>query len=260
MTSLGIYGDGVADDCSYLSDRATITANAWSYLLGQIHDSYQNYALRGSSLYFSYQQFINTHSIHDKIVFVVTEPGRWPRSIPVHGKRPIVCKNSSHAEQILQNKKNLSDENRDILRTAKKWYDLVRVWEHELAMHDLMIEEIQRLRPDALMFGRDDRSGALPDYLLRFSSIVDVMIRNFHPQFLSNAHDSMSTQDKIYLAGWRERPDRMICHMSTDLNRLVFEQMKKLLMAQPIDLRPFSNYRDGKTWDTYYTSINRDNP
>jgi len=218
MTKLAIYGDSWAD-CSHGHwQTPKLEQLGWPNLLRDRGWLVDNFAKTGSSLHHSYQRFVATHPAYDRIIFLVTNPGRWTRSIEV-GDR-LYCINSyDTGDWILksdQYRKQLTPELRDLIKRVLDFYLYVQDMEFEKTAHDLMVAEILRIRPDAIVIpiSKDCAPGTdMVEYQKLF-------VRSVWPDRLdldkAQAHRT-----------WEEIG--CICHMSPEINKVVCESMRAAL-------------------------------
>lgn len=69
---IGIFGDSFGEK-SYVPETAT--SKAWTTYIAEEFDI-DNYCVSGSSFYYSAKLFLTNHHLYDKIIFLVTDPGR----------------------------------------------------------------------------------------------------------------------------------------------------------------------------------------
>ena len=87
---VAIYGDSFADT-KVKSSSKLYTDNdnvGWPDIVSQ-HHSVANFARGGTSTYYSYQKFLNTHESFDTIIFVVTDYYRWYHLVHNPSKKSI---------------------------------------------------------------------------------------------------------------------------------------------------------------------------
>ena len=73
MNSIGLFGDSYAGDKNIPSYKWH-----WSTLLSkELNKPIVNYGKAASSIYYSYEQFVNNYETHDLNIFLVTEPNRY---------------------------------------------------------------------------------------------------------------------------------------------------------------------------------------
>ena len=90
MLKVGIFGDSYADPISHGHDNfKDMDKLGWPNLLKSNYEV-GLHGKTGSSIFYSYQQFLKYHEQYDKIVFVVTNPERWVNSVSVGGQQKHV--------------------------------------------------------------------------------------------------------------------------------------------------------------------------
>jgi hypothetical protein len=226
MTTLAIYGDSYAD-CThghYYEPKVT-DAMGWPNLLGAMGYTMHNYSLGGSSLYWSYQQFISTHINYEKIIFIATVPGRWTGTIDIRGVTRTI--NSYWlAQDLLDNntQEPISEANRQQLKRISDYYVHVRDMNFELTVHDLMLAQVRRLRPDAIIvptwvWSSDSRRD---NSTLDLQPYTDLFVNSVRwrrePKRTNNGWHTI----------WKERA--MVCHMTPEINQLAAQQMQASLI------------------------------
>lgn len=142
---VSVYGDSFAC-ASPLADQDC----SWPTLLGNC-SKLTNYAVTGSSLYHQFTEFLHSHATSDRVIFLVTAWGRmW---LPQHHHRHIA--NRHTAEALI---KNSTAQVKSQLGHVIDYFTHLQVDHQEQTFHNLMVAEIQRLRPDALLIPCFDTS------------------------------------------------------------------------------------------------------
>lgn len=209
--NLAIYGDSWADCSSYTSTDL----RGWPELLKPHFGHVDNFAVAASSLYFSYNQFINSHHNYSKIIFVATSVGRWTRTIKVDGKEKFVHSYGA-CEFLLKHSpisRSLSLETKQNLEHLKNYYLHVQDMGYEEAMHILMLDKIKQLRPDAIMVSITKNHLPGPCMV----DFLDLFVDSCWP----NRPDLKSTGENKYR--WSEK--EMVCHLTQEINQLVCDAM-----------------------------------
>lgn len=124
----------------------------WSKLIEQKHKcDITNYAVSGASVYYCYKQFMDTHHLYDRNIFLVTAFGRFNHSIRIkHEDHRIV--NLAHLETYFEPHiyLKLSNEERQQLNQVKTWFKLLDEAQ-DREMCELMTEKVLSVRPDTIM-------------------------------------------------------------------------------------------------------------
>lgn len=148
---LGIFGD------SYAARNDKNPAKHWSSYLT---DEYEvdNWGVRGSSLFYSLTRLQQFHHKYDKIIFVVTSPGRlWLTDLfdPKSADFPsafVVCYENAKQNEISFARKNLENSLAiNTFKAAADYYKYLQDSVFDEFVHNLMIPEIKKTRSDALV-------------------------------------------------------------------------------------------------------------
>jgi len=152
---IAVYGDSFA-----AKHKKNPTPN-WIDHLKNKYGTVDNYACVGSSLFYSIQEFKRTHEKYDKILFVVTGPGR------ILVNNPELSPNESNHSSLSQCDGDIRHLNMLIEKgiidssSAKrklKIYEAIRDYfyyvknnEFDNYVHKLMFDDITRTRSDAIV-------------------------------------------------------------------------------------------------------------
>lgn len=147
MTTLAIFGDSFAADRQDCPDWTV----AWPNLLRDQY-SVTNYAWSASSFTNTYKQFITHHRDYDRVVVLVTGPTRFGHAPLLLDAKPVWVNGLGTLEGLKQSGQGLlSQEDQNKLRALEMYW----IYLQDLAgIHltaPLMLEEIRRQRPDALL-------------------------------------------------------------------------------------------------------------
>jgi hypothetical protein len=151
MKSIGLYGDSFGT-FSLPNGYDTGFNFHWSKILEKsLNWNITNYALSGSSVYESYNIFMQTHEKYDHNIFIVTIPGRY--------HKPLKFKNNDKEHRIVtlphletfkkDCKIKFTDSDQELLENLRGWYN-VHDYLYDQKMCQLMIEKIKNLRSDTL--------------------------------------------------------------------------------------------------------------
>lgn len=133
MKTLALYGDSLDLSKDYPQDQWTIA----------------DLREQGSSLWYNYGLFLDTHEAYDSVVFVVPPNGRW-----YYREAPgLHIPSLAFLEQLI---KDLDSERR-LTRELKirytaiiKWFQVLQIYcpDYEPESNRLLVENITRIRPD----------------------------------------------------------------------------------------------------------------
>jgi len=182
---IGIFGDSFA-----ATRNMPFTPEdhvGWTRLIEQAGFSVNNYALGGSGLYYSWDQFHQNQQSCDRVIFLVTQ---WDRHFIEWWEDPsakhdwIRHQNSySELEEKIKTLKTRDDLRQypllvPMLEALKAYWTYIDNFEQRTSHQRLMLEDIQRTRPDALiMSGFDPHQSRYQTPLqadLNHASMIDV--------------------------------------------------------------------------------------
>lgn len=146
---IGIYGD------SYADFYPTWTHSWASYLREMIGGEIQidNYAKGGSSIYFSYKNFLETNDLYDLVIFLATEPHRYPIKFqPSVSKQTHYITSIPHIEQIEKHSGTiLTVEEKTFLVNLRGWFNSSSE-EYNMDMADIMLSNIEHIHDNAIIY------------------------------------------------------------------------------------------------------------
>jgi len=201
---VAIFGD------SFAHSRMDNPTPGWPDILAKKY-TVRNHAQSGSALYYSVDLFLKNHQFADKIIFIVTTPGRL--TLPINDLRKKFIPNYHNATSL----KEVFKEDTIFLKVidaAIGFFLHVQNDNYEKFIHNLMIEEVKRVRPDAI--------------------IIDA--------FGSPAFDSMYQIQLKEERAWNYSPlvasfsDRRNCHMTVENNAIFAEKVEEWLHGAPVKI------------------------
>lgn len=242
MRSLGLYGDSFVDYQPIHSElQRLLIESAWSRRLEQVY-RVTNYSLTGSSLYWTMRHFEATHAQHDQVLVVVTAPGRWPGTVAREGwPRPWTLSSADQCSQWLK------DHPSDLqVRAVRDWYMWAQVTDHELYTHELMVNRIQTLRPDAIVIPISDHTQGLGTSLTDYMLVTPKTLR---PDLIDPSLGSSSQLAQL-VKDWEEQ--RVVCHLTPDMNDCVFLEVTASLQLGRWRGHVPGTWPHRLKWDDYY--------
>lgn len=141
---IGIFGDSFA----YEKRNETLT---WSEMLGEKHEVI-NYGSAGSNLYWSIKQFLQFKNNFDKIVFIVTLPGRLliPDHVTSSIEVPIHIPNINTATTSLDAFQR--DATREVITTCINYFKYLDDQTYNEYVHKLMYNDLLTYKNDNIVF------------------------------------------------------------------------------------------------------------
>ena len=228
---IGIYGDSFGDDNSQWPHRFNDVGPGWTQLLGMTgHNSVSNYAEGGASLFYSFNQFKDTHAEHDRIIFMITSPGRLTIEIEDFSNLARSQKHHPNYDQVVRWKKELLRLNPHShgitqLTAIENYFLLVKNDEYDQDSHWLMVDAIKKIRPDTVIIPCFHNS--IPN--LTHKAMCE--IGHMEIEYLCN-----NTYLKLYHKIHSTRVDARKCHMSEENNFIFYRKMLKFLSGEPVHL------------------------
>lgn len=143
---LGIYGDSYA---SAFGNTLTAPTN-WFNILAKNMKATKvvNYAKPASSLYFSFKRFLETQHLHDFVVFLITEPHRYPNPITLGTRNDCYVSGPVHIDNLL--KTPIGPKDRANLEQLRGWFSSSDEKFNE-DMSDLMLDKIESSRKENMI-------------------------------------------------------------------------------------------------------------
>jgi hypothetical protein len=142
--NIGIYGDSFAN--AKHPDQATCWYKIVAEQLGGVYD---NYSKPGSSIYFSYNEFIKTCNRYDLNIFLVSRPDRFPEEVKFSNNRSRYISSLDNVN-LLKNNIKLSKDDEVILNNLSGWFNIPHTRFHR-DMADLMIDKIETLHDNTII-------------------------------------------------------------------------------------------------------------
>ena len=145
-TTIGIYGDsyGVKNENLY---------DLWADIVAaRLEIDYSNYCKSASSLFYSYTQFLETNKQHDIIIFLVTLPYRYTKSITldITGKKEHCISGIHNIDYLIKRHPDLTDTDKKLLSSLKKWFWLMDEDFYKVSQK-FIVNDIVAQRPDTVI-------------------------------------------------------------------------------------------------------------
>ena len=231
MHSVAIYSDSWADPkVRYSNDP--IDNIAWPDIVGTKY-KITNYARAGSSIYYSYQKFLETNKNFDQIIFIVTDYYRWFHLIHTPTlKSPWGDYYHSFAgpgmieywkKDPLYKPHIMKDANlRLTLNALVNYFVYLNNEEFDKTICSLMLDDVYRKRPDVIFI----QGGIFP----QFHPLVnpDTALAKFAMSWIKNWPEyEKQVADGYGFFPWLEL--RTICHFSKEVNQAIANAIPQAL-------------------------------
>ena len=219
---IGVYGDSFAAPRQNLPGETDISW--WEWLQEQGHEV-TTWGKNASSLWYSVRGFLATHTEYDSIVFLVTSPHRFilpsrPDILFPEDFRYIAGLYNTEFNSQLAKQRRLNPEVSRILNCAKDYIVDIQDTEFDVYAHNLMVAEIRRIRPDAVIL--PCFSNSLPDLS---GSIPLIYINEVENHSLGE--DWNSDWEKLIRSG----VDLRRCHMTQANNIMIGKKVLNCLLT-----------------------------
>jgi hypothetical protein len=145
---IGVYGD------SYADFHPQSDPYSWASYLQQMFDGnieIFNYARTGSSVYFSYQNFLKSYYLYDLIIFLVTNPNRYPGVFQITASKINHYISCLEQIELLENSEKLTFEEKTFLNDLKGWFN-ASSQEYHQDMSDLMLDDIEHKHTNLIIY------------------------------------------------------------------------------------------------------------
>lgn len=137
----------------------------WSKILeNQYKWHITNYAISGSSIYETYNLFLNNQAKYEKNIVIVTITGRYYDKIKLSNYPDMHIVSIPHLESVVEHK-ILTEEDKLKLNYLRGWYEL-SLHHYEKQMSDLMIKHMKEIRPDTIFIRVTDERKDIDNYPL----------------------------------------------------------------------------------------------
>jgi len=201
---IGIFGD------SYASNVENNSTLSWVDLLQEKY-TVVNHASSGTSLFFSLMLFEKYQDNFDKIIFVVTCPGRIlldnTSCLDSDARSITGLRNCEYKIATLK----LSQKEMTVYNAVKDYFLYVQNSQFDSYVHNLMVEEIKRKRPDAIL---------IPSFRDSFNGVT-VSMRD-----IQQKEDGMN-----YI-----QEDKRHCHMSENNNKIFAAKVEEWLHGKLVSI------------------------
>jgi hypothetical protein len=139
---IGVFGD------SFAVMKYNTTPSWVDILAGKYNVT--NHSIIGSNLYYSVEEIKKHHLNYDKIIFVVTEPGRMKVAdwIPLDSNRQFV---TGKLDKQYIHREELNQYEELVYEAASQYVTCFHDDVYEKYIHNLMLDDIKKVRADMIL-------------------------------------------------------------------------------------------------------------
>lgn len=236
---IALYGD------SFAFSKQPLDTSWYSVLSKKLNCTIDTHAITGSSVYHSYKQFMKSNHNYDSIIFLVTEPGRYYRNVPIStGETP-----NFHAIEGIrwwrENNKLLNEDDLRKLDDIEGWYKASDI-EYALDMVELMMDKIEAIRSDVIFVPCFDNSFP-KKWELREPNVMP-LVELFRRQ-AAILWGSTSVDFDVFT---RENPNLMSAHWGPEFNEYFANVMYNRITTGKWDFSGYKNVTLQYTKNDYY--------
>lgn len=254
IKSLAIYGDSFGTH-SLSGDHASQLKGLsyhWSTLLKQEYNcELTNYALPGSSVYYSFSEFEKTNHLHDLSIFLVTESGRYLKPLTLSkGGRDCVT-NIAQIDVWRKNKiHDLTNEDLEMLSKLESWFDLSDS-DYNYDMSELMVDKVRSFGSRVIIipcFSISFRN----EYQDKLGLSDDISLCSLYyaqAKELNMSDEGMNTK-------WVENSEFISGHLTPEWNKIAYENINYYIKNRVWNWNiPNSKIIDTPNKDNYYIKL-----
>ena len=246
MKTLATFGDSFCDPFGGHVDKPELDNKIWCLNIPGYDCT--TFGQGGSSLFWSYDNFIKHHANYDRIVFVATDPARSPVGTFIIDDKTHFCNSFVAAVRSLKlYEKTLNNTARTRLLALKDYYQHLQDNTVDVKLSTLMLKDVKLIRPDALII----HTNKFPNY-----NDNTVCFADFWELFLKSLDlDKWQELQKIGFVNYDEIAT--VAHMSVKMNLLVAEYVSQALISgRWIDKLPDYVEHTEKFEDFYDVNLN----
>lgn len=234
---IGVFGDSFATDKKFDKFNETPT---WIDILNEKHDV-TIHAIRGSNLYYAVEQFIKFHEYYDKIVFIVTEPGRqqiadWiPLTTAEHKDmtRYRYVVGPAAGEYFVKMSEHISPGNFNLkaaYQTVVDYFKYMQMDHYDNYIHNLMCDDVLDIRSDTVMIP----AFKISTNKVKKDSLIDIYLK----ENAAWGYHYMHLTPELSL----NYTDRRNCHMTAENNAILAEKVEQWMNGEEvvIDVNDFA--------------------
>lgn len=206
---IAVYGDSFAQpvDFGYKGNNFL-----WcNTLANKLNGSINNFAKTGSSIFYSYQQFLRTYNEYDLCIFITTSINRYIKPLKLSSGQP---KHISTIDQInfFRKKLKLNAEDIQLLNWLEGWF-LSSDGNYNKCVSDLMMNDIINKKSNTIIYPCFKES-SLDENIVSFYQMQKIQLIKMGKD-VNVAHDFLYNENHHKIAG----------HFTESFNNFISEMM-----------------------------------
>lgn len=222
ITSIGIYGDsfGTYSLSGEPLFRQKGMSHHWSTLLKeQFKCKLVNYALSGSSVYYSYKKFLETYQLHDLVIFLVTDPFRFIKPLDFSFSKNACITNQLQIDVWRKTKNNSTEDDRLLLDKLENWFELTdQGYQYDIS--ELLVDRVKSMHNNIVI---------IPCYEISFREeyrnsnnfIREVNLCSLYYKQM----DELNFSDTGMNINWVENCEFIAGHLTPEYNKIAYENI-----------------------------------
>lgn len=243
--TLGIYGDSFGTQF--------MPSNNYKFWIDDVSKKlnveYKNYCEPASSLFYTYNLFLKTHSLHDKIIFLITLPYRFTKPIKLSVRDFHFHISGVHnIVQIRKRYTNLTEIDKETLKLLEHWFVLMDDEFYKVS-HELIVNDIVNKRPDVII---------IPCFRDSLTTDQFKMAGFEHFDCLNDLIQLQLQSLGVVNLNWEEYVDNLNIlsgHLTPELNEILGQLVYSRIVNGKWGRFPTKQIKHEFPWDTYYTKL-----
>lgn len=253
IKSLGIYGDsfGTHSLAGNPVQRQLGLKYHWSSLLSkELNCASTNYALSGSSVYYSYKKFLETCSNHDLCIFLITEPCRYIKPLDFSSKKNACITNQAQIEVWKKTKVVSTESDIQLVDKLSNWFELTDQ-EYQYDMSELMIDKVLSSHTNVVVIQCHNIS--LRDSYRNIKNISsEVNLCSLYYKQM----EELEISDESMNISWVENSEFISGHLTPEYNKIAYENISFYLKNKYWDWKiPVNPIIDSISREKYFDKI-----
>lgn len=253
---IGVYGD------SFASSHTQSRDIAWYNILKKLIpcEDVKSYGISGTSLWYSYKKFLETYQEFDTIVFLVTDPSRYTKTVRDDNEQNRFYCNLTGVEIELKST-NLSQELKRTLENLRGWY-ISGDDEYNLQMSELMLRDMESKCKNIIFFPCFQNSMTKERIELCKLPNMSLKVKKSTVSFTVNLLDVLTKQAQLLgldsTTVVNERFERISCHMTEEFNNFFAKVIAKKILNNVWDWSNFDNVKLKNNYNYYFNNDNKE--